>query len=73
MSEPTVLYDEHDTIAVITLNRPDKLNALTNDLVQGVAAAIEQEGKQGWPPKSLKGPKRAETRFKFVPRNTKHS
>ena len=40
MSEPTVLYDEHDTIAVITLNRPDKLNALTNDLVQGVADAI---------------------------------
>lgn len=27
MSEPTVLYDDHDAIAVITLNRPDKLNA----------------------------------------------
>ena len=40
MSEPTVLYDEHDSIAVITLNRPDELNALTNDLVQGVADAI---------------------------------
>ena len=40
MSEPTVLYNEHDSIAVITLNRPEKLNALTNDMIQGVADAI---------------------------------
>ena len=40
MSEPTVLYDEQDAIAVITLHRPDKLNALTNDMIRGVADAI---------------------------------
>jgi enoyl-CoA hydratase len=40
MSEPTVLYNDHDSIAVITLNRPEKLNALTNDMIQGVADAI---------------------------------
>ncbi len=40
MNEPTVLYDERDRLAVITLNRPTKLNALTNDMVDGVARAI---------------------------------
>lgn len=42
MSEPTVLYTEEDGIAVITLNRPDKLNALTNDMVQGIADAVAE-------------------------------
>ena len=40
MSGPVVVYDEDDTIAVITLNRPDKLNALSNDMIQGVADSI---------------------------------
>ena len=46
MSEPTVLYDENDSIAIITLNRPDKLNALTNDMVQGVADAIARHTEE---------------------------
>ena len=36
MSEE-VLYEERDSIAIITLNRPDRLNTLTEGVVQGVA------------------------------------
>ncbi|MCA9075471.1 MAG: enoyl-CoA hydratase [Planctomycetaceae bacterium] len=32
MSEPTVLYDVSDRIATITMNRPDRLNAVTSQL-----------------------------------------
>ena len=42
MSEPTVLYAEEDSIAVITLNRPDRRNALTNDMVQRIADAVAE-------------------------------
>ena len=41
MSESVVLYEERDSIAIVTLNRPEKLNALTEDVVQGVADAID--------------------------------
>mgnify|MGYP001823155835 CR=1 FL=1 len=37
MSEPTVLYDEHDALAVITLNQPDNLDALTNRYAGDIA------------------------------------
>lgn len=40
MAEP-VLYEERDDIAVITLNRPERLNTLTDQLVQGVADGID--------------------------------
>lgn len=36
-----VLYEEADAIAIITLNRPNKLNTLTDAVVQGVADGIE--------------------------------
>ncbi len=32
-----VRYEERDTLAIITLSRPDKLNTLTEAVVQGVA------------------------------------
>jgi enoyl-CoA hydratase len=40
MTEPHVLYDEVDRLGIITLNRPEKLNALTNEMVQGVADSV---------------------------------
>ena len=42
MSEPIVLYEERDSVAVVTLNRHDKLNTLTEGMVQGVADAIDR-------------------------------
>ena len=36
-----VLYEERDSIAIITLNRPEKLNTLTEAVVQGIADGID--------------------------------
>ena len=36
----TVLYDVTDNVATITLNRPASLNAMTNDLMQDLQAAL---------------------------------
>jgi len=41
MADPVVLYEERDDIAVITLNRPHRLNTLTDQVVQGVADGID--------------------------------
>lgn len=37
----TVRYEERESIAIITLNRPGKLNTLTESVVQGVADGID--------------------------------
>jgi len=42
MSATVVAYDEREHLGIITLNRPEKRNALTNEMVQGVADAIAQ-------------------------------
>jgi enoyl-CoA hydratase len=43
MSKETtvVRYEERDSIAIISLNRPEKLNTLTEEVVQGVADGID--------------------------------
>ena len=40
--QEVVRYEERDHIAIITLNRPEKLNTLTEDVVQGVADAYRR-------------------------------
>ncbi len=42
MAEQPVIYEERDGIAIITINRPDKKNTLTESVVQGIADGIDQ-------------------------------
>ena len=37
-----VLYEERDSLAIITLNRPEKLNTLNEPVIQGIADAIDR-------------------------------
>ena len=37
----SVLYEERDGIAIITINRPERLNTLTEEVIVGVAEAID--------------------------------
>ena len=41
LHDGVVRYEERDDIAIITLSRPDKLNTLTEGVVQGVADGID--------------------------------
>lgn len=41
MSDETVRYEEREAIAIITLDRPGRLNTLTEAVVQGVADGID--------------------------------
>lgn len=37
-----VLYEERDALAIVTLNRPEKMNTLNDAVIQGVADAIDR-------------------------------
>lgn len=41
MAEPALLYEEMESLAVLTLNRPDRLNALTPALVEELRGRLE--------------------------------
>lgn len=41
-SDRSVLYEERDTLGVITLNRPEKLNTLNEDVIQGIVDAVDE-------------------------------
>jgi enoyl-CoA hydratase len=41
VGDEIVRYEERDAIAVITLNRPERLNTLTEEIVQGIADGID--------------------------------
>ncbi len=41
MAEPVVLYEERQSLAIITINRPEKMNTLNDAVIQGIADAID--------------------------------
>ena len=42
MTEPVVVYEEREGVAILTLNRPEKKNTLTDAVIEGVANGIDQ-------------------------------
>jgi enoyl-CoA hydratase/carnithine racemase len=40
MSEPAVLYEAKDHVATLTLNRPENRNSMTEDVLEGLRAAV---------------------------------
>ncbi|MGD2098290.1 MAG: enoyl-CoA hydratase/isomerase family protein [Desulfobacterales bacterium] len=42
MANQTVLYKKDQNIAIITLNRPERLNAITRDLINGLIAQLKR-------------------------------
>lgn len=47
MSEPAVLYEVKDWIGTITLNRPENRNSMTEDVLEGLRAAVARVKEDG--------------------------
>lgn len=45
MNNTEVIYEEKDGIAIIAINRPEKKNTLTNEVVEGIADGIDQASR----------------------------
>ena len=45
MSDQEVIYEERDGIAIIAINRPEKKNTLTDQVVQGIADGIDKASR----------------------------
>ena len=45
MSYETINYDIEDSILTITLNRPDRLNAFTGQMMDELISAFDAAGK----------------------------
>jgi 2-(1,2-epoxy-1,2-dihydrophenyl)acetyl-CoA isomerase len=46
MSEPSILFDARDGYAVITLNRPDRLNSFNPEMHERLRAALDEAARQ---------------------------
>ena len=42
LAHPSVLYDVDDKVSIITLNRPDKLNAISHEVQHALTGAFER-------------------------------
>lgn len=42
MADPVITYESKDKIATITINRPEKMNALSNQLVVELRDAFQR-------------------------------
>ena len=42
MADPVITYESKDNIATITINRPEKMNALSNQLVVELRDAFQR-------------------------------
>ena len=45
MTSKAVLYDKKQNVGIITLNRPERLNAINQDLLQGLIESLETAGR----------------------------
>src|SRR5210317_146395 len=45
MTEEAVLYSKDQNVGIITLNRPERLNAINKDLLKGLIEKLELAGQ----------------------------